>query len=78
MLEPGESSSPVSKSPPKSSSFAKSPKKGSASTNREKAAFLFGEETNDILQDTNQRLSKSKDSDAGFNMGTIKNSQNEI
>lgn len=73
MLEPGESSSPVSTSPPQSSSpFLKSARKPTSGASREKAAFLFGEENDDILDRKSPRRPADKDADQIFSLGTIK------
>lgn len=72
MLEPGESSSPTSKSPPNLSTFSKSPRKPTSGASREKAAFLFGEESDDILDRSTPRFPSAQDAGADFNMGTIR------
>jgi len=73
MLEPGESSSPISKSPPKSSSpFLKSARKPTSGASREKAAFLFGEESDDILDKKSARNKQADTALRDFNMGIIR------
>jgi TBC1 domain family protein 5 len=73
MLEPEETSTSATKwTPPKTSSpFLGSARRPLNGTNREKAAFLFGNDTEDI--DTKPRkLSAQSAEEEGFNLGTIK------
>ncbi|TVY85563.1 TBC1 domain family member [Lachnellula suecica] len=65
------SNSPAKSSPPKPSSpFLKSGRRPTSGPNREKAAFLFGEEGGDSST-TSSRLPSLSDADEGYNMGSI-------
>lgn len=76
MLESNDSSNSLAKSPPKSNSpFLKSGRKPTSGASREKAAFLFGEESEDILDSKGPRFPARVDVDEGFNMGAIKGSK---
>ena len=75
MLEPDPHSSTGSKSaPPKPPSpFLKTGRKPTSGPNREKAAFLFGEEDEESSM-TSSRGPLLGDADEGFNLGTISGS----
>jgi TBC1 domain family protein 5 len=72
MLEPDTSGS--SSSPPKPSSpFLKSSRKPTSGPNREKAAFLFGEDGGEVILPS-VRPSPLGDAEEGYNMKTMKGS----
>jgi TBC1 domain family protein 5 len=72
MLEPEPHlDSPSMSSPPKSSSpFLKGGRKPTSGPNREKSAFLFGEEAGESSI-SNSRLPLLRDDEEGFDLGTI-------
>jgi len=72
MLEPDTPSSSAKSSPPKSASpFLKSGRRPTSGPNREKAAFLFGDDGGE----PNSRPPLLDDSEEVFNMGTMKGSK---
>jgi TBC1 domain family protein 5 len=75
MLEPEPHlDMPSKSSPPKTTTpFLKTGRKPTSGPNREKAAFLFGEEGGESSM-TKPRLPFSNDDEEGFHLGTIGNS----
>lgn len=73
MLEPDNPTPSGHKSPPPKSSspFLKSGRRPTSGPNREKAAFLFGEDSAESST-SNTRLPSLVDAGEGFNLGTIK------
>ncbi|KAH8658650.1 rab-GTPase-TBC domain-containing protein [Tricladium varicosporioides] len=71
MLEPDTHATSSKSSPPKPSSpFLKSGRRPTTGPNREKAAFLFGEDGGESSS-TNSRLDPLADPEEGFHLGTI-------